>query len=68
VTGVISDCKSPPLVQRGAAIGLEVMAALEVMFLIEVVVDRGVDGGKLLQGLYVPEPRHRPLSLTKRLV
>ncbi len=27
--------------------------------LIEVIVDRGVDGGKLLQGLHVPELCHR---------
>ena len=35
---------------------------------VEVIVDRGVNGGKLLQGLYVPELRHRAFSSSKRLV
>ena len=30
--------------------------------------DRGMDGGKLLKGLYAPELRHRPLSSSERLV
>ncbi len=36
--------------------------------MVEVVVDRGVGGGKLLQGLYVPELRHRSFSSSERLV
>ena len=30
-------------------------------FLVEVVGDVGVDRGKFLQGLHLPEPEHRPL-------
>ncbi len=36
--------------------------------MVEVVVDRGVNGGELLQGLDVPEFRHRPLSSSERLM
>jgi hypothetical protein len=36
--------------------------------MVEVVVDRGVGGGKLLQGPYISELRHRPLSSSERLV
>jgi len=36
--------------------------------MVEVVVDRGVGGGKLLQGLYGPELRHRSFSSSERLV
>jgi hypothetical protein len=39
-----------------------------VALLIEVVVKRGMDGSELLQGLYVSEFRHRPLSSPERLV
>ncbi len=58
----------PPLGQGGRAVLLEDVAAIEVAFVIEMIVDRGVDGGEFLQGLYVPELRHRPLSSSKRLV
>ena len=39
-----------------------------MMLLIEVIVDRGMDGGEFLQGLYIPEPRHRSFSSSERLV
>jgi hypothetical protein len=47
---------------------LEDVAAVEVTVLIEMIMDRGVDGGKFLQGLHFPEFRHRPLSSSKRLM
>ena len=34
-------------------------------FLIEVVVERGVDGRELLKRLHLPEPEHRSLSSSK---
>ncbi len=40
-----------PLSERGSAVLLEDVTAVEVAVLVEVVVDRGVNGGKLLQGL-----------------
>ncbi len=36
--------------------------------MVEVVVDRGMGGKKFLEGLHVPEPCHRPLSSSERLV
>ena len=46
----------------------ENVAAGEMALVVEVVVDRGMGSGKLLQGLDVPKPRHRPFSPSKRLV
>ncbi len=40
-----------PFSERGSAVLLEDIAAVEVAVLVEMVVDRGVNGGKLLQGL-----------------
>ncbi len=51
----------------GGAVQSEDVAAIEVTVLIEIIMDRGVDGGKLLQSLYVPELRHRTLSSSERL-
>jgi hypothetical protein len=52
----------------GGAVLLEDVAAVEVAILAEVIVDRGVDGGEFLKGLHVPEPPHRPLSSSERLM
>ena len=43
-------------------------AAGEMAFVVEVVVDRGVDDGEFLQGLYVPEFGHCAFSSPERLV
>ena len=37
-------------------------------FLVEMVVDRGMDGGKFLQTSHAPEPEHRPFPSSKRQV
>ena len=57
-----------PLGQGSCAVLLEDISAVEVAVLIEVIVDRGMDGDKLLKGLDAPELRHRPLSSSERLV
>lgn len=57
-----------PFEQGRRAILLEDVAAVYVTVVIEVVVDRGVSGGKLLQSFDVPEFRHRALSSAERLV
>ncbi len=57
-----------PFSERGSAVLLEDVAAVEVTVLIEVVVDRGMGGGKLLEGLHVPELRHLSFSSSERLV
>ena len=63
-----SGRKLAPLGQGSGAVLLEDFAAVEVAFLVEVVVKRGMNGGELLKGLYVPELCHRPLSSPERLV
>ncbi len=40
-----------PFCERGSPVLPEDIGAVEVAILVEVVVDRGVNGGKLLQGL-----------------
>jgi hypothetical protein len=57
-----------PLGQSSRAVLFENVAAVKVAVLVEVVVDRGLGGGEFLQGLYVPEPRHRSFSSSERLV
>ncbi len=57
-----------PLGQGGRAVLLKDVAAVKVTVLIEVMVDRGVGGGKLLEGRHVSEFGHRRFSLPERLV
>ena len=57
-----------PLGQGGSPVLLEDVAAVKVTVLIEVIVDRGVGGGKLLEGLHVSELGHRRFSSSERLV
>jgi hypothetical protein len=63
-----SSRQLPPLGQGGGTVLSEDVAAIEVTVLIEMIMDRGVDGGKLLHSLYVPELRHRTLSSSERLM
>ncbi len=64
----LSRGELPPFSERGSAVLLEDIAAVEVAVVVEVVVDRGLGGGEFLQGLYIPEPRHRSFSSPERLV
>jgi hypothetical protein len=64
----VSCRKLTPFYERGGAVLLEGFAAGKFAVEIEVVVDRSVNGGELLEGLDVPEPRHRPFSSPERLV
>lgn len=57
-----------PLGQGGRAVCLECCAGVEMTVVVEMVVDRGMDGGELLQGFDIPEPGHRPFPSSKRLV
>ena len=63
-----SGTQLTPLGQRSRAVLLEVVAAGEVAVEVEVVVDRGVDGGELLQGFDIPEPGHRAFPSSERLM
>ncbi len=57
-----------PFSERGSAVLLEDIAAVEVAVVVEVVVDRGMGGGKLLECPHVPELCHRSFSSSERLV
>ncbi len=54
--------------ERGSAVLLDDIAAVEVAVLAKMIVDRGMGGGEFLQGLYVPELRHRSFSSPERLM
>ncbi len=64
----LSGRQLTPLSQSGRAVLLEDVAAVEVMVEVEMVVDRGVNGGEFLQGLYISELPHRSFSSSEWLV
>ncbi len=64
----LSHGELTPFSERGSVVLLEDFTAIEVAVWIEVVVDRGVDGGEFLEGLDIPEARHCPFSSSERLV
>ena len=57
-----------PLGQGGSAVLFEFGPSVEVTVVVEMVVDRGVCGGELLQGLDVPKARHGTFSSSEGLV
>jgi hypothetical protein len=57
-----------PCFERGVTAVLEILAADECAFLVEVVVDRAVDCGEFLQTSRPPEAEHGPLPSSKRLM
>ena len=63
-----SGRKLAPLGQSSGAFFLEDVTAVEVAALIEMIMDRGMDGGEFLQGFNVPKFRHRTLSSSERLM
>jgi len=64
--GEVSGRVQPtPLGKSGGAVSLKVVSAVEVAFLIEVVVDGGVDGSEFLQASHLPEAQHRTFSSSK---
>ncbi len=58
----------PPFNKRCGAVQLEVLAAVKVTFLIEMVVDGRVNGGELLQTSHSSETLHRSLSSSQWLM
>jgi hypothetical protein len=64
----LSGRQLTPLGQGGGTVLSEDVAVIEVTVLIEMIMDRGVDGGKLLQSLYIPKLRHCTLSSSERLM
>jgi hypothetical protein len=63
-----SGCKLTPLNQGSSAVLLEDIATVEVTVVVEVIVDRGMGSGKLLESFHVSELRHRSFSSSERLV
>ncbi len=57
-----------PISERGSAVLFEYASAVEVTVVVEVVVNRGMRGSIFLGYPYGPEPCHRTLSSTERLV
>jgi hypothetical protein len=57
-----------PFRECSSAVLLENIATVEVTVVVEVVVDRGMGSGKLLESLHVSELRHRSFSSSERLV
>ena len=64
----VSRRQLAPFSQCGRTVLLEDIAAVKVAVVVEVVVDRGMDGGEFLQGFYVPELRHHLLSSAEWLM
>ena len=65
----LSGCQFTPLDQCGGPKLLENLAAVEIAFVVEMVVGRRMHCGELLQGLYISEPGHRPFPpFFRRLV
>jgi len=57
-----------PLGQGDRTVLFEDIAAVDVAVVVEVVVDRGVDGGELLESFHVSKLRHRSFSSSERQV
>ena len=60
--------KAAPLVESGGTVGFVHWTRRERALLVEVVADRRVDRGELLQTSHAPEPQHRPFPSSERLV
>lgn len=58
--------EAAPLCEGGGTILFENGSRGEAAFQVEVVVDRGMDGGEFLQTSYLPETLHRPLPPSER--
>ena len=59
---VSGHAQPTPLGKSGGAVSLKVVSAVEVAFLVEVVMDGGVDGSELLQTSHASETQHRSFS------
>ena len=54
-----------PLGESGGSVELEIGPAVEMSFLVKMVLDGGVDGDEFLQTAHAPEAQHRPLPSSK---
>ena len=63
--GNLGCAKLTPLGDRCGAVQLEINPAVEVSFLVEMVVYGSVDSDKFLQTSHTPEPLHRAFPSSK---
>ena len=68
VTVALCRTELTPLSESGSAVKLEVFSAVEVAFLVEMIVDRRVDGDEFLQGSHAPKADHCPFSSSEWLM
>ena len=59
--------KLTPFGQGGGSVLFEFVATVEMAFEVEVVVDRGMNGGEFLKCFYVSELRYCSFSSSERL-
>ena len=64
----ISRRQLTPFGQGGGSVLFEFVTTVEMAFDVEVVVDRGMNGSEFLQGLHVPNFRHRAFPSPEWLV
>ena len=60
--------KLTPFGLGGGSVLFEFVATVEMTFEVEMVVDRGMNGGEFLKCIYISEPRHCSFSSSERLV
>ena len=65
---LLGCAKAAPLGKSGGAVKLEVFSAVEVAFLVEMIVDRRVGGDEFLQGSHAPKADHYPFSSSEWLM
>ena len=63
-----SACKLTPLGQGGGSAVFDNVAAIEMAWVVDMGVDRGLDGGEFLQGLDVSDPSPGPCPPSKGLM
>ena len=68
VTVALCRTELTPLSESGSAVKLEFFSAVEVAFLVEMIVDRRVDGDEFLQGSHAPKADHCPFSSSEWLM
>ena len=68
VTVALCRTKAAPLGKSSGAVDLEVIALGEASVLIEMIVDRRVDGDEFLQGSHAPEADHCTFSSSEWLM
>ena len=63
---ILSGTKLAPLRESDGSVALEIVSGVEMSFLIEEVVDGGMNGGEFLQTSHLPETEHGPFSSSKQ--